>query len=88
MVRLDFMQVVQKKGNWLLIHKVNLEQWLVNQAMQYIFKYILSIKLTIFYNNIHVIILYGQIQIQKISLRYRNKSEQKYKQIDCLLRSK
>jgi len=88
MVRLDFMQVVQKKGNWLLIHKVNLEQWLVNQAMQYIFKYILGIKLTIFYNNIHVIILYGQIRIQKISLRYRNKSEQKYKQIDCLLRSK
>ena len=88
MVRLDFMEVVQKKGNWLLIHKVNLEQWLVNQAMQYIFKYILGIKLTIFYNNIHVIILYGQIRIQKISLRYRNKSEQKYKQIDCLLRSK
>ena len=88
MVRLDFMQVVQKKGNWLLIHKVNLEQWLVNQAMKYIFKYILGIKLTIFYNNIHVIILYGQIRIQKISLRYRNKSEQKYKQIDCLLRSK
>jgi len=56
--------------------------------MKYIFKYILGIKLTIFYNKIHVIILYGQIQIQKISLRYRNKSEQKYKQIDCLLRSK